>query len=113
MITLTGTTKELKAFAAGCMLLMLSAACLAGPVITEMDIPDTDIEEVAMAYIVQASSAEAAANAVKAVGGSVTHEVTVLHAVGATLFPAQAERLRVRQDVLRVFEDAAARTPPL
>jgi hypothetical protein len=45
-------------------------------------------------YIVQAKDLTAAADAVRSVGGEITHELGVIRAVGALLTPTQVQRLR-------------------
>jgi serine protease AprX len=59
-------------------------------------------------YIVQAPSLAAARSAVVKVGGTITHELDIIDAVGATLAPAQAETLRAAG--ITLFEDAKVQT---
>lgn len=73
-----------------------------------MEVPP-DIE-VALGFIVQAETADAAAAAVREVGGIVTHELTIIRAVGATLDSSQLAVLRNHEAVGRVYEDAAVTT---
>ena len=98
-------TPRLRAFAAGCVLALSFIACAAEPVVIEMDLPGPGAVEQAAGYIVQAASVEAAAEAVAAVGGEVTHKIGTIQAVGATLLPVQVELLKRRSDVRRVLED--------
>lgn len=62
--------------------------------------------EVASDYIVQAGSTREAALAVRSVGGIVTHELSMIQAVGASLDSAQLAALRNHAAVRRVYEDA-------
>ncbi|MDH3552236.1 MAG: hypothetical protein OER22_06435, partial [Gammaproteobacteria bacterium] len=107
------TTTKLNAFAAGCVLALVFAACANEPVLMETTQPNVVVEQAATGYIVQSSSAEAAAEAVQAVGGEVTHQLGIIRAVGATLLPTQVEMLKRRSDVRRVFEDATVTTSSL
>ncbi len=92
----------------GFLLAMLSASCS----LQSQTVPAVSPAQVqsASAYIVQASSVEAARKAVEAVGGVVTHDLTIIRAVGATLYPDQVEGLRSQPDVRQVFEDATVTT---
>lgn len=65
--------------------------------------------EVASDYIVQAESAGEAAGAVRSVGGIVTHELSIIQAVGATLDSSQLAAIRKHEVVRRVYEDADGR----
>ena len=80
----------------------------------DLEIPlDVEVSadvEVAADFIVQATSAEAAADAVRNVGGIVTHELAIIRAVGATLDSAQLAALRNHKAVTRVYEDAPVTT---
>lgn len=53
-------------------------------------------------YIVQARTTEAAAAAVDAVGGDVSHTLAAVHAVGAALTPREVATLRAA-DSIRVY----------
>ena len=98
-------TRKLGAFATGLVLGLASITCVAEPVVIEMDLPSLNVVEKASNYIVEAASAEAAAEAVEAVGGEVTHTIGTMQAVGAELLPAQVELLRRRSEVRRGVED--------
>lgn len=81
----------------------------AGPRVFEMDLPAIEAAEQAAGYIIQATSVEAATDAVEAVGAEVTHEIATIRAVGALLLPAQVELLKRRSEVRRVYEDTVAK----
>ena len=68
-----------------------------------------------MSVIVQAGSLSAAAAAVRATGGEVTHELGIIDAVGAQLTREQAARLAAACAGCRVHEDRVARLtgPPI
>ncbi|MDA1092544.1 MAG: hypothetical protein O3A25_04640 [Acidobacteria bacterium] len=55
-------------------------------------------------FIVQGSNTATVAEAVAAAGGEVTHELTIIKAVGARLTPAQRRRLEKRSE-LRIRPD--------
>ncbi|MCP4205278.1 MAG: hypothetical protein GY769_25490 [bacterium] len=57
--------------------------------------------------IVQASTAEAAALAVEQVGGTVTHELRTIRAVGAELSPTQRANLPAVLSEARVYDNAS------
>ncbi|HUF78174.1 MAG TPA: S8 family peptidase [Thermoanaerobaculia bacterium] len=59
-----------------------------------------------MRVIVQADEAEAAARAVEAVGGRVTHRLAIIRAVGAQVTPGQLTALGQRREVRRIWPDA-------
>ena len=59
------------------------------------------------AYIIQYRSAAEAAEVVRDAGGEITHELTVIRAVGAELDEAQVAQLRETHNGLRVFADRA------
>ena len=61
-------------------------------------------------YIVQATNLEQARTFVIEAGGEVTHELDIIHAVGATLSDEQLEVVRARAGVKRVYEDRAVNT---
>ena len=56
--------------------------------------------ELAVSYIVQAESVEAAAEAVDAVGGKITHELAIINAVGADLNLDQVRQLQAKEGVV-------------
>jgi subtilisin family serine protease len=60
-------------------------------------------------YIVEAAGVHRAALAVHRVGGSVTHELAIVHGVSALLSPAEAAQLRGEAGI-EVFADTAVRT---
>ena len=60
-------------------------------------------------YIVQGRDVQAAAAAVRAAGGTVTHELGVIDAVGARLAPAQLDILRHSGVVRRVYAEGTVR----
>ncbi len=104
------TTTRLRTYAAGIVFGLLSLTCWAEPRVYEMDLPSIDATEEAAGYIIQANSVEAAAEAVKAVGGEVSYEISTIQAVGASLLPVQVELLKRRSDIHRVFEDTVIQT---
>lgn len=57
------------------------------------------------AYIVQSVSTEEAAQAVREAGGQVTHELSVIRAVGAELDNVQLAQLREDHAGLRIYAD--------
>ena len=59
----------------------------------------------ARAVIVQGRDLASVAALVRAVGGSVTHELGVINAVGARLDPTQARRIRERDPQVRFYAD--------
>ena len=59
-------------------------------------------------YIVQATSTQAAAKAVEAAGGSVSHELGIIHAVAAGLTAEQLSTLRGLPSVRRIYGDHTA-----
>ncbi len=61
-------------------------------------------------YIVQANSLQQAKDLVAEVGGSVTHELRVINAVGATLTDAQLDALQRSDAIRRVYEDVQLET---
>ena len=61
-------------------------------------------------YIVQSLSLADAQSAVSAVGGTITHELGIIRAVGASLSPAQVARLESRGDIRAVFRDRRVST---
>ena len=68
--------------------LMGLVACASGPAVEN---------EEAQSYIVQARDLETAIQAVRSVGGVITHELGIIRAVGAELTPSQAEQLRAME----------------
>ena len=56
-------------------------------------------------YIVQAADVETAVAAIQQVGGSLTHELGIINAVGAVLTPAQEVALTRINDDLSIYED--------
>ena len=56
-------------------------------------------------YIVQGGSTAAMAAAIRAVGGEVTDELTIIGAVGASLSSGQIEALRCSHTDLKFFRD--------
>ncbi len=61
-------------------------------------------------YIVQAESLAQARDLVIGVGGSVTHELRVISAVGATLTDRQLEALRTNDKLRQIYEDRQLET---
>lgn len=66
--------------------------------------------EIATSFIVQAESADIAAQAVREAGGLVTHELSIIRAVGARLTSQQRRQLEQHDVVRRVYEDGAVTT---
>ena len=95
------------------------AACVSGGMtaqrVTE-PVTDRSIEatvpnqtsESAVAVLVQGSDLAAVADAVRAVGGEVTHELGIINAVGARLTPTQRRRLEATDETLRIRSDRTA-----
>ncbi len=71
----------------------------------------------AESYIVQARDLAAAAGAVRAAGGEITHELGIIGAVGARLSAEQHARLAETPAVRQIYGDAAVRvsttSPPI
>jgi hypothetical protein len=67
------------------------------------------LREAEVAVIVQGRDLAAAAAAVRSAGGTVTHELGIIGAVGARLAPARLARLETRPD-LRVYPDRPVRS---
>jgi len=63
----------------------------------------------ASSLIVQGADAGSAAALVRAAGGTVTHELAIIDAVGAELTPRQTERLRALDARVRVYTDGVVR----
>ncbi len=111
---------ELRRFTAVLVLALLVAACTLQPTDTgaigagDVEVPPElalppDVE-VASDYIVQAGSVAEAAKAVRSVGGIVTHELSIIQAVGASLDSAQLAALRNHEAIRHVYEDAPVTT---
>ena len=56
-------------------------------------------------FIVQGQDTATVAAAVQAVGGEITHELGIIHAVGAVLTPAQQLQLEHHEAVQRIYAD--------
>lgn len=95
--------RKLTALVAGCLLALSSITSVAEPVVIEVDLPQAGAAEQAQGYIVQADTVKAAAKAVEAVGGQVTHELGTISAVGASLLPAQVELLKRRSNIRLMY----------
>ena len=65
-------------------------------------IPATAAEEPALSYIVQGQG-RAAAERVLAAGGEITHDLGLIHAVGARLTPTQVARLEQDAADVRIY----------
>lgn len=61
-------------------------------------------------YIVQGADLATARAAVAAVGGEITHELGIIHAVGARLSAEQSEALRAATSVRRLYENRGVET---
>ncbi len=61
-------------------------------------------------FIVQASSVDAAEEAVRQVGGTVTHELSLINAVGAELTATEREAVASADGVRRVYADRTVKT---
>ena len=70
-------------------------------------VPDPTSEST-VAVLVQGSDLAAVAEAVRAVGGEVTHELGIINAVGARLTPTQIRRLEATDETLRIRPDRTA-----
>lgn len=79
---------------------MLVAAALLGGGAGQSAMP----AETTSSAIVQAGDAASAARRVEAVGGTVTHELGIIRAVGARLTAAQRDRLAGLRGVLQLYE---------
>ncbi len=69
--------------------------------------PSAIAREEPAAFIVQATDLATALEAVREVGGEVTHQLAVIRAVGARLTPSQRAELEARAGITRVWEDRA------
>ena len=67
--------------------------------------------ETTSSAIVQASDAVSAARLVEAAGGTVTHELGIIRAVGARLTAAQRDRLAGLQGVLHLYDHQSPSNP--
>ena len=67
--------------------------------------PVSNHDRATSAYIVQADSVTLAATAVQEVGGKITHELSIIHAVGAILTAHQADALKLSQTQLNLYSD--------
>jgi subtilisin family serine protease len=56
-------------------------------------------------FLVQAADMDTAVAAVTAVGGEITHELAIIHAVGANLTPRQFARLQENPDIISMQEN--------
>ncbi len=63
------------------------------------------IEEEASPFIVQGTDLATVLEAVRQVGGEVTHELAVIRAVGARLTPSQRAELEALDGIIRIWED--------
>ena len=70
----------------------------------------TPPEANSLSLIVQATDLAGAARAVRSVGGTVTHELGIINAVGARLTAAQVEALRRSPAVRRIYPNSVVRT---
>ena len=70
----------------------------------------SEVQQTAGSYIVQAADIDQAKTAVIETGGQITHELEIIHAVGATLTNDQLQTIRTRGEVKRVYEDRAVST---
>jgi len=61
-------------------------------------------------YIVQGASLAGVKTAVESVGGEITHDLSVIRAVGAELNESQVSRLRSHAEQLNVFSNRSIRT---
>ncbi len=66
-------------------------------------------EDTVSAYIVKGASAERMAELVVEVGGKVTHELSIIRAVGAELTDAQRDTLAEHPEVVRIWRDREAK----
>jgi len=87
------------------------AILLAGILITTLAAHDgnatgVDTAPQTAAYIVQAADLETAVTAVQAVGGDVTHELSIINAAGARLTVAQKAQLEADEQVVQLFADS-------
>ncbi|MGB5622163.1 MAG: hypothetical protein WBN65_06700, partial [Gammaproteobacteria bacterium] len=101
-------------FRAGIWLTLLASLVLPGCATTDRaTTPAAPTQEAVIhtapkaAYIVQYRSAAEAAEVVRDAGGEITHELTVIRAVGAELDETQVAQLRESHHGLRVFADHA------
>ncbi len=67
--------------------------------------PNSPPEEEAAPFIVQGTDLATVLEAVRKVGGEVTHELAVIRAVGARLTPSQRAQLEALDGITRVWED--------
>ena len=69
-------------------------------------------QEQQASYIVQGKDLTTVTNAVRSVGGEITHELGIIRAVGAELTPSQVERLRA-MDGLSIHDNSTIETASL
>ena len=67
------------------------------------------VQEQQASYIIQGKDLITVTNAVRSVGGEITHELGIIRAVGAELTPSQADRLR-KIEGLRLHENHSVET---
>lgn len=77
----------------------------AGPLLAEEGDGGQAADEAVSAYIVKGASAERMAELVVEVGGKVTHELSIIRAVGAELTDAQRDALAEHPEVARIWRD--------
>ena len=64
--------------------------------------------ETSQSFIVQGRDLAAVSRLVRDVGGEITHELGIIHAVGARLTATQRERLASSDAIRRIYDDGTA-----
>lgn len=98
--TTSGRLAGLRGVAVASLGLLIWLACSAAPPPSA-----TPAEEETSPFIVQGTDLATVLEAVREVGGEVTHELAVIRAVGARLTPSQRAELEALDGITRVWED--------
>ncbi len=113
-MTVSNTDTRLRTAAAAlCIFLCYAGGIANAETSLHVQAERSDTTEVTARFIVRAESVEAAASAVKAVGGTVTHELGIIRAVSATLNAAQLRALRENPAIQRISADSNVRAMTL
>ncbi len=86
-------------------LVWLACAGTPQPVAPIGEQPNSPPKEEAAPFIVQGTDLATVLEAVRKVGGEVTHELAVIRAVGARLTPSQRAELEALDGIIRIWED--------
>ena len=98
MNTLTPTLKRLNGR-------LITALVLLGLLLTPLGASASPAYGPTVEVIVQGSDMATAAELVRSVGGTVTHELGIINAVGAQLTPTQLAALQRRHGIARIYEN--------